>query len=170
MPINPQFCIRKPTRIITMLRKSRIDTIVVHCTATPEGREVSRRELDSWHKAANFEPYVSPSGDRTYAGYHLLVHLDGRYERLRPDAHRGQHEPRENMNNRAVAVCYVGGLAADGKTPKDTRTDAQKKRLLTLLRTLRGRYPDAEIIGHRDIRGVAKACPSFNAKLEYGNI
>ncbi len=153
-----------------MLRKSAIDAIVVHCTATPEGREVSRRELDSWHKAAKFEPYVAPSGDRTYAGYHLLVHLDGRFERLRPDSHRGQHEPRENMNNRAVALCYVGGLDADGKSPKDTRTPAQKKRLLTLLRTLRARYPDARIIGHRDIKGVAKACPSFDARKEYESI
>ncbi|MDE5876532.1 MAG: N-acetylmuramoyl-L-alanine amidase [Muribaculaceae bacterium] len=150
-----------------MLRKTPIDTIMLHCTATPAGREVSSTELDDWHRAARFEPYTSPSGRRTYSGYHLLVHLDGTYERLRPDAHRGQHCSNHNMNNRAVAVCYVGGTDANGR-PTDTRTPAQKRTLLTLLRTLRARYPAAAIVGHRDY--AAKACPSFDARSEYANL
>lgn len=158
-----------------MDRKAKIDTIVIHCTATPAGREVSAKELDAWHKAANFEPYVQTDPKtgkvvkKTYAGYHLLVHLDGSYERLRPDDQRGQHEPKENMNNRGLAICYVGGCDNNGK-PCDTRTEAQKKTLLTLVRTMRARYPQAKIIGHRDIKGVRKACPSFDAKEEYKNI
>lgn len=150
-----------------MKRKAPIDTIMLHCTATPPGREVSAKELDGWHKACNFEPYVNPkTGKKTYAGYHLLVHLDGSYERLRPDDQRGQHCPHENMNNRAVAVCYVGGVDNNNK-PCDTRTEAQKKTLLTLVRTLKGRYPNAQVLGHRDC--APKACPSFDAKTEYKN-
>lgn len=153
-----------------MIRKTETDTIIIHCTATPAGREVSRRELDSWHKAAGFEPYIDPrTGAKTYAGYHLLVHLDGSYERLRPDAHRGQHCPQEGMNNRAIGICYVGGCDINNR-PCDTRTEAQKRTLLTLVRTMRGRYPDARIIGHRDVKGVRKACPSFDAKREYKDI
>lgn len=148
-----------------MKRKAPIDTIIVHCTATPPGREVTRKELDSWHRAARFEPYISKDGV-TYAGYHLLVHLDGTYERLRPDDARGQHCPTMNMNNRAIAVCYVGGCDNNNKAC-DTRTEAQKRALITILRTLRVRYPDAQILGHRDIQGVRKACPSFDAKEEY---
>lgn len=151
-----------------MKRQTPIDTIMLHCTATPPRREVSRAELDGWHKARNFEPYVDPAtGARTYAGYHLLVHIDGSYERLRPDDHRGQHCPQQNMNNRAVSICYVGGVDNNNK-PCDTRTEAQKKTLLSLVRTLRGRYPQARIIGHRDV--AAKACPSFDAKTEYKDI
>lgn len=154
-----------------MLRHNncKIDTIVIHCTATPPRREVTRKELNAWHKAARFEPYVDPKGIETYAGYHLLVHLDGSFERLRPDLHRGQHCPQENMNNRAVAVCYVGGVDNNNQ-PCDTRTEAQKKTLLTLVRTLKGRYPNAQVIGHRDIKGVSKACPSFDAKREYKDV
>lgn len=152
-----------------MIRKTEIDTIIIHCTATPAGREVSRWELDSWHKAEGFEPYIDAAGVKTYAGYHLLVHLDGSYERLRPDSHRGQHCREDNMNNRAVAICYVGGCDINNR-PCDTRTEAQKRTLLTLVRTMRGRYPDARIIGHRDVRGVRKACPSFDAKREYKDI
>lgn len=149
-----------------MLRHNncRIDTIMIHCTATPPGREVSVRELDAWHRAERFEPYVRPDGEKVYAGYHLLVHLDGTYERIRPDEHRGQHCPQGNMNNRAVSVCYVGGVDNNNK-PCDTRTEAQRKTLLTLVRTLRARYPGAQVVGHRDY--APKACPSFDARREY---
>lgn len=146
-----------------MKRKTAIDTIMIHCTDTPEGRDVSVAELDSWHKARNFEQ----CSNGHYAGYHLLVHPDGRYERIRPDSERGQHCPKMNMNNRAVAVCYVGGKGRDGK-PCDTRTEAQKRTLLTLVRTLKGRYPNAQVLGHRDCD--ARACPCFDAKTEYRNI
>lgn len=150
-----------------MNRRSNIDTIMIHCTATPSGREVSVAELDAWHKAANFEPYVTPGGKKVYAGYHLLVHIDGSYERIRPDSQRGQHCRQEDMNNRAVAVCYVGGCDNNNK-PCDTRTEPQKKTLLTLVRTLKGRYPHAQVVGHRDY--APKACPCFDAKSEYKNI
>lgn len=146
-----------------MLRKTPIDTIMIHCTATPPKREVTVAELDSWHKAKNFER----CSNGHYAGYHLLVHIDGSYERIRPDNERGQHCPQSNMNNRAVSVCYVGGVDNNNK-PCDTRTEAQKKTLVTLLRTLKAKYPNAQIVGHRDY--APKACPSFDAKREYKDI
>lgn len=141
--------------------------IVIHCTATPEGREVSRATLDSWHRAKNFEPYIDPKTKAvTYAGYHLLVHLDGTYERLRPNEARGQHCPQMNMNNCGISICYVGGVAKDGKTPKDTRTEAQKRTIRSLVATLKAKYPNAKVIGHRDVKGVVKACPSFDVAKE----
>lgn len=144
--------------------------IVIHCTATPEGREVSRATLDGWHHAKNFEPYIDTVTKKaTYAGYHLLVHLDGTYERLRPNEARGQHCPQQNMNNCGIAICYVGGLTKDGKAPKDTRTEAQKRTLKSLVATLKAKYPHAKVIGHRDVKGVVKACPCFDAIKEYGS-
>lgn len=150
-----------------MLRKTPIDTSMIHCTDTPPRREVSVKELDSWHRARNFEPYVNPDGKKIYAGYHILVHLDGSYERIRPDAHRGQHCPQHNMNNRAVSIVYAGGRDNNGK-PCDTRTEAQKRTLLTLVKTMRGKYPKAQICGHRDY--APKACPCFDARAEYKDI
>lgn len=140
---------------------------MIHCTDTPPRREVTVSELDSWHRARDFEPYVTPEGRKVYAGYHILVHLDGSYERIRPDAHRGQHCKQHNMNNRAISICYVGGRDAGGK-PCDTRTEAQKRTLLTLVKTMRGKYPKAQICGHRDC--APKACPCFDARAEYKDI
>ena len=78
----------------------------------------------------------------------------------------GAHCSGQNANS--IGICYVGGLAKDGKTPKDTRTDAQKHSLLELLKELKAKYPNATIHGHREF--AAKACPSFDAKSEYKDI
>ena len=74
----------------------------------------------------------------------------------------------QNHNAHSVGVAYVGGVARDGKTPKDTRTDRQKAALLSLLIDLRKLYPRAVIRGHRDYAN--KACPSFDATTEYSRI
>jgi hypothetical protein len=68
-------------------------------------------------------------------------------------------------NKHSIGICYIGGCASDGKTPKDTRTPEQKEALLALLRRLKARFPNATIHGHRDF--AAKACPSFDAFREY---
>ena len=73
------------------------------------------------------------------------------------------------FNLEAVHICYVGGIDEDG-SPKDTRTAAQKRSLLVLNQILKRIAPQAQIIGHRDLPGVAKACPSFDAKKEYAKI
>ena len=57
---------------------------------------------------------------------------------------------------------YVGGVAADGKTPVDTRTLAQRKAMETYVKDFHRRFPDVEIVGHNQL--AAKACPSFNVQ------
>lgn len=137
------------------LRKSRrtINEIIIHCTATPEGRECSVEEIRQWHKARGF----------TDIGYHYVIHLDGRIENGRDADIAGAHCTGHNAHS--IGVVYVGGCAKDGKTPKDTRTEAQKSALANLLIDLRKLYPRATIHGHRDFAN--KACPSFDATREY---
>lgn len=55
---------------------------------------------------------------------------------------------------------YVGGVAADGKTPVDTRTPAQRKAMEAYVKDFHRRFPDVEIVGHNQL--AAKACPSFD--------
>lgn len=137
------------------LRKSRrtINEIIIHCTATPEGRECSVEEIRRWHKARGF----------TDIGYHYVIHLDGTIEPGRNVDIAGAHCTGHNTHS--IGVVYVGGCAKDGKTPKDTRTEAQKASLASLLIDLRKLYPRAAIHGHRDFAN--KACPSFDATKEY---
>lgn len=134
----------------------KINEIIVHCAATPEGKNFKAADIDRWHRERKMK----------CIGYHYVVDLDGTVEPGRPESEIGAHCLGHNQYS--IGVCYVGGLAADGRTPEDTRTAAQKEALLALLKKLRAKYPKASIHGHRDF--AAKACPSFDATTEYKNI
>lgn len=147
-----------------------INKIIIHCSATKEGQNYTVSQIDSWHKQRGFSKI----------GYHYVVYLDGTYHRGRQDTEVGAHCTGHNKDS--IGICYIGGLDKNGKS-KDTRTEAQKKTIITLIRTLKARYPSIkEVIGHRDTspdlnkNGVIepkeyiKDCPCFNAKEEYKNI
>lgn len=133
--------------------------IIIHCSATVKGKDFSASDIDRWHRARGFRKI----------GYHFVVRLDGTYERGRADHEEGAHCPQLSMNRQSVSICYIGGIASDGKTPADTRTLAQKRTIRTLIATLRGRYGNLPVYGHRDIPGVSKACPCFDAIREYND-
>ena len=132
-----------------------VKLIIVHCTATPAGRDVTAADVDRWHRARGW------SG----IGYHWLVRPDGAVEAGRPESRPGAHCRGHNASS--VGVCYVGGLAPDGRTPADTRTPAQRVALRKLVARLLERHPGAAVCGHRDL-DPAKACPCFDAAAEYG--
>lgn len=134
----------------------KIDKILVHCAATPEGKDFTVEDIDKWHRARGFKKI----------GYHFVIYNDGSVHKGRDIEEIGAHCT--NHNSRSIGICYIGGVAKDGKTPKDTRTEPQKTALLELLKELKVKYPKAEIYGHRDFAN--KACPSFDAKTEYKNI
>ena len=131
----------------------RLTEIIVHCSATPEGRPHTVGDIRAWHKQRGFKD----------VGYHYVVYLDGSIHAGRNEAEIGAHCTGHNRNS--IGVCYIGGMTKDMKAAKDTRTEAQKKSMLQLLRQLKKKYPQAKIYGHRDF--AAKACPSFDAKKEY---
>lgn len=133
-----------------------IKEIIIHCSATPEGKDFTTAQIKQWHLARGFSDI----------GYHYVIYRDGSIHTGRDESVSGAHCT--GHNTISIGVCYIGGVASDGKTPKDTRTEAQKKTLITLLRTLKARYPKATIHGHREFAN--KACPSFDAKKEYANI
>lgn len=136
--------------------KRNIKEIIVHCSATPEGKDYTTKDIDRWHKQRGFNEI----------GYHYVIYRDGTVHKGRDESKIGAHCT--NHNAISIGVCYIGGCTSDGKTPKDTRTDAQKKSLITLLRELKKKYPKAVIHSHKDFAN--KACPSFDATKEYASI
>lgn len=135
----------------------KINKIIVHCSATKEGQDVKTETIKDWHVNGNHWKDI---------GYHYIVELDGSIHNGRDESIAGAHCSGHNADS--IGVCYVGGVAKDGKTPKDTRTEAQKQSLLKLLKELKAKYPNATIHGHREF--AAKACPSFDAKYEYKDL
>lgn len=140
------------------VNKSRryINEIIVHCSATPEGKDFTVADITAWHKKRGYSTI----------GYHYVVYRDGTVHNGRDVNLVGAHCLGHNANS--IGVCYIGGLSANGKRSEDTRTAAQRLGLMTLLLQLRKLYPNARIRGHRDF--AAKDCPSFDATQEYRNI
>lgn len=140
----------------------KVNLIVIHCSATREGQAHTAADIDRWHKAQGWNGI----------GYHHVVLLDGTVQKGRDESVAGSHVKGFNANS--IGVVYIGGLAANGVTPKDTRTDAQKTALADLIKSLKAKYPGAKVVGHRDLSpdkdkdGVVephewlKACPSFD--------
>lgn len=128
--------------------KRKITEIIIHCTATPEGRYVTADQVDLWHRHRGFR----------MIGYHYLILLDGTVMRGRPEDEMGAHCLGHNLQS--IGVCYVGGLDKETLQPKDTRTEEQKRAMRNLVARLRRRYPGATLHGHREF--AAKACPCFD--------
>jgi len=131
-----------------------IDKIIVHCSATPECRDISAATIDKWHKQRGW------SG----IGYHFVVKLDGTIEYGRMVDKVGAHC--KGHNSTSIGICYIGGVDSD-MNAKDTRTNEQVATLLELIRILKKMHPGVEVFGHRDFS--TKECPSFDAKNEYKN-
>jgi N-acetylmuramoyl-L-alanine amidase len=130
-----------------------IHHIVIHCTATASTASVAAIQR-YWREQLKWK---SP-------GYHYLIEADGTTHQLQPD-----HLPANGVrghNANSIHVSYIGGIDANGK-PIDNRTLKQKAALIGQIKWLKQLYPDAIVQGHRDFPNVAKACPSFDAKLEY---
>lgn len=146
----------------------KVKYIVVHCTATMEGKDFRAADVRKWHKQQGWEDI----------GYHYVIDLDGLIEEGRNKRYQGAHVA--GYNSCSIGVCYVGGLDKGG-LPADTRTPEQKHWLKYLLRSLKTRYPKAKIVGHRDLSpdrngdGVVtadewlKCCPCFDVQAEYNN-
>ena len=131
----------------------KINKIIIHSTATPEGRHHTVEDITKWHLAR-------PDGFITI-GYHFVVYLDGSVHKGRDIEMAGAHCPTQNSNS--IGIVYVGGCDKNMK-PKDTRTPEQKAALLKLVKELRAKYPEVTIHGHRDFK--ATACPSFDVHKE----
>lgn len=144
-----------------------IKRIFVHCTAGSQRQTVADLQAEFKRKG-----WKNP-------GYHYVIQADGTVKQLLGEQFVSNGV--KGYNSTSVNVAYMGGIDADGKAV-DNRTDAQKASLLTLLKELKGRYPNAEIMGHRDIspdtngNGIVdpweriKGCPCFNARDEYKDL
>ena len=132
-----------------------ITEIIIHCSATPIGKDYTVEDIDKWHKVKGWKGI----------GYHYVIYLDGSVHKGRPEEEIGAHCKGHNSNS--IGICYIGGLDEFGE-PEDTRTDKQKEALIVLLKALKAKYPDATIHGHQEF--AAKACPCFDAKEEYKSL
>lgn len=128
-----------------------ITLIIIHCSATPERRSLSFEECRRNHIMHRHFRDI---------GYHFYITRDGTVHDGRPIEKVGAHC--EGHNSHSIGICYEGGLDANGK-PADTRTEAQRKALKSLVERMHRLFPKALIVGHHDLN-PRKACPCFKVE------
>ena len=144
---------------------SELKRLVIHCTDTRQGREVSGAEIRHWHTS----PKSKGGRGWKQVGYSDLIHLNGGVENLVPYNEDQNVDPWEvtngaaGYNSTSRHVVYVGGRNMANENC-DTRTAEQRKALEKYVRSFHRQHPQAEIVGHRDLPGVSKACPCFDVK------
>ena len=138
--------------------------LIIHCTATPEGRAVTSAQIRQWHTS----PPPQGRGWKQ-VGYSDMIHTNGMLENLVPYNNDDIVDSWEvtngasGINSISRHVVYVGGMTSDNKDPKDTRTREQLLAMTNYIKQVVARYPDIEIAGHNQF--AAKACPSFDVPL-----
>ena len=130
-----------------------INKIILHCSATPEGRHTTVEDIRLWHKQRGWSDI----------GYHYVVYLDGTVHEGRPIERSGAHV--FGLNKNSIGICYVGGVDKNNLKAKDTRTSEQIKALDLLLGSLLDDFKGATLHGHNEFAN--KACPSFDVQDEY---
>lgn len=142
--------------------KKELKYLVIHCTATPENREVKASDIREWHTA----PPPKGRGWKQ-VGYTDLFHLDGRVERLVKNNEDEWVDDWEvtngaaGYNNVSRHIVYAGGCDREMR-PKDTRTPGQLAALKRYVLDFHAKHPGVKIVGHGELPGVKKACPSFS--------
>ena len=132
----------------------KINKIILHCTATREGRDYSVETMRGWHMKKGWSDI----------GYHYVISLNGDIHKGRPVERQGAHVRGHNKDS--IGICYIGGVDKDMRA-KDTRTPEQSKSLDALLWGLMNQY-SATLHGHNEFS--AKACPSFDVKIQYKHL
>ena len=154
---------------------NKIDSIIIHCSATKAGQDLRAKDIDRMHRQRGF----------TQIGYNFVVDLDGTVENGRPLSIDGAHCNTKgysgvSYNKHSIGICNIGGLDVNGR-PTDTRTEAQKNALRDLVAKLCKEYDIIEVLGHRDTSPdldgsgevepaeYIKACPCFDVRSEFSN-
>src|SRR5574344_1489471 len=141
-----------------------IKYIFVHCTASQQ--------------TATIQQILKEFTQRGWRipGYHYIVDPKGMLTQLVAEDRISNGV--KGYNAESINVAYIGGIDSKKKAI-DNRTPEQKKTLLNILTRLKKKYPNAIIMGHRDIspdknhNGIVdpweriKECPCFDAKTEY---
>lgn len=134
---------------------ARVAFLVVHCSATRPSQDFDVGDIRRMHLQRGFFD----------VGYHFVIKRDGTVQEGRPLDRQGAHA--ERFNHLSVGVCMIGGVSErDVNVAEDNFTPAQFAALKRVLADLRTKFPQAEIVGHRDLPNVKKACPSFDVRAE----
>lgn len=127
-----------------------IKKLILHCSATPEGKDFTVQDIDEWHRQRGFKKI----------GYHYVIYRDGSIHKGRDESQIGAHTTGQNKDS--IGICYIGGMDKDSNKSKDTRTTEQIDSLFQLCYSLMGKYNLRIDDIHPHYEYAKKDCPSFS--------
>ena len=126
-----------------MLVSKNIKLLVVHCSDTKDGENLTALDLHKMHLNFGWDGI----------GYHKVINRSGKIENGRPEYWIGARV--KGKNSISLGVCLIG------------RYKFTQKQFISLERVLRkwkSLYPKAKIVGHSDTGNTNKTCPNFDVK------
>jgi len=121
----------------------KIKEIILHCSATPNGRHHDAADIRRWH--------MGPPRNWSDIGYHYVIRIDGILERGREENVTGAHA--KGHNTGTIGICLIG---------TDEFSDLQWYQLRKLVGQLMTKYEGVKVIGHNEIS--SKTCPGFDVQ------
>jgi N-acetylmuramoyl-L-alanine amidase len=121
-----------------------IKNLVVHCSASPQGRGDDASTIHRWHLEGGWDGI----------GYHMVILEDGTMQAGRPEYWKGAHVG--DFNSVSLGVCLIG-QGGDA-------TQKQMNALRVLIIGWKNKYPNSEVVAHADLDSKKSACPGFNVK------
>lgn len=132
-----------------MLQKRKVtDKVIIHCSATPTGRDVGVKEITVWHIKRGW----------VGIGYHFVIRINGKVEKGRPIDTIGAHCI--GLNTTSIGICLVGGIDPITKKSVPDYTEIQMQSLAKLITSIKKRYPLVTVHGHNEF--AKKDCPCFD--------
>jgi len=121
--------------------------IIIHCSATPNGRHTTAEDIHRWHKGQGWDGI----------GYHYVIRTDNKLDVGRPEYWTGAHAKGHNKDS--IGICMIG---------TDVYNSDQWKILTNLILELLFKYPDVKVIGHNEVSN--KTCPGFDVQWWLNNV
>jgi len=139
-----------------MENREQTNYIVVHAAFTKKAMDIGVVEITRWHKERGFSDI----------GYHYVITRTGEVQIGRALHFKGAHAI--PVNSESVAICLVGGKSDDGESWEHNYTIQQLNSLKALVLDLLFLFPDAEVVGHKDVQDKRK-CPGFDIASLFEN-
>lgn len=154
-----------------------IDTVIIHCADTPNGRFHTAADIDAWHGPDREERGLKPfrrdpdalhgrgpwqgkgrhAPELQHIGYHFVIYTTGAVAVGRRLTETGAHARGHNAHS--IGICLVG---------RDAYSRAQWDSLRKFIQTTQRHrsangWPELRVIGHRDV-SANRTCPGFDVQ------
>jgi hypothetical protein len=141
-----------------------VDTIIIHCADTPNGKSFTAKDIDGWHRQRGwfrndqFRIRLGYNPGLTSIGYHYVIGITGQVETGRHPNEIGAHVAGHNAHS--IGICLVGN---DRFTPEQwSSLDSLITEIAKMIVVGVNPVKNVKVVGHCQLDTHGKTCPNFD--------